>query len=642
MLAPRVRTGLIPAFHTIIGSHPVPDRAQTGRLIRLYWHVRQLGAAELLGSVQRALDTAGVPFTMKVLRSPLAYIRADAAVLYLHRDDFPAAARALAVVHDHMSSHLRKDPPLLTLRLARGLGLAEDPGDGSSFGQRSCRIVASAVWDLYDLEGPEAVADRYRAGHAVAAAYAHLDLDALQPHLAERASFAYDWPAARESLSTTPAKVAEPARPSDGDLLGAARGIGEWICRSARWETSRTRCSWIARAVSGRAGPREEFLPHSTSLSGDLYAGTAGIAIFLAQLGAMTGDDLVITTARGAMAHALRQALHTDLSIGRGVESWPRTMLGLYTGVPGILVAASTVSELVGGAFEPFDAAAVWTSLVDGQPDDIEDDVLSGRAGAILALAGLSARPTQVTPPRALRLATRLAEGLVARIATDGPAGRRRVPEDPAWTGLAHGAAGVSLSLIALGRLTGELRLVELGRAGFAYEDELFDHRVGNWPDFRQSPERSHTPGFAMGWCHGAPGIALTRLAAIRLDPEHRSSYEPSARAGIDAVAASLRQLGGLQDRDATLCHGVAGLVDVLAVGAQTFQDHRLMEAARGATADLARRSASGLRSGVPGGEINPTLMVGSAGMGYQLLRIIDPAVVPSVLIAPWDRRPTP
>jgi hypothetical protein len=36
---------------------------------------------------------------------------------------------------------------LLVKRLAPGVGLAEDPGDGSSFGEHRCRLLAAIVTD---------------------------------------------------------------------------------------------------------------------------------------------------------------------------------------------------------------------------------------------------------------------------------------------------------------------------------------------------------------------------------------------------------------------------------------------------------------------------------------------------------------
>ena len=68
--------------------------------------------------------------------------------------------------------------------------------------------------------------------------------------------------------------------------------------------------------------------------------------------------------------------------------------------------------------------------------------------------------------------------------------------------------------------------------------------------------------------------------------------------------------------------------------------------------ADLRRRAADATRallarhgergnwpSGAPSRGPNPSLLLGEAGIGYWLLRLYDPAAVPSVLL-PGRRRP--
>jgi hypothetical protein len=64
----------------------------------------------------------------------------DPAVLYLARRDYPRAAPLLGELHRDMSPWLRSTLSSLVKRMA-GVGLAEDPGDGSSFGS-----TAAGCW----------------------------------------------------------------------------------------------------------------------------------------------------------------------------------------------------------------------------------------------------------------------------------------------------------------------------------------------------------------------------------------------------------------------------------------------------------------------------------------------------------------
>ena len=99
-----------------------------------------------MASATRLLNAAGFPFQAKVLSDPAAYIRADAGVIYIRRRDFPRVAEIIARVHDSVGQGLHVDVPLFTKQLADGLGIAEDPTDGSSFGEHRCRLVAEALW----------------------------------------------------------------------------------------------------------------------------------------------------------------------------------------------------------------------------------------------------------------------------------------------------------------------------------------------------------------------------------------------------------------------------------------------------------------------------------------------------------------
>ena len=61
------------------------------------------------------------------------------------KDDLPAVAGILSRVYAEVSRYLKPGVPTFTKPLARGLGLAEDPGQGESFGQNRCRLLAEGL-----------------------------------------------------------------------------------------------------------------------------------------------------------------------------------------------------------------------------------------------------------------------------------------------------------------------------------------------------------------------------------------------------------------------------------------------------------------------------------------------------------------
>ncbi len=141
---------LVPGFYFAFGNGAQQDERDTADpLVRLYWHLKSDAAAQYMSVTTSLFNDAGIPFRTKVLSDPGSYVRADAGVLYLEQRWFGPARRLVLDVHQAISTGLRADVPMFTKRLAEGLGLAEDPHDGTSFGQSRCRLAARALWACY-------------------------------------------------------------------------------------------------------------------------------------------------------------------------------------------------------------------------------------------------------------------------------------------------------------------------------------------------------------------------------------------------------------------------------------------------------------------------------------------------------------
>lgn len=139
---------LQPGFYHVFGELPLDDR-NDGRLTRIYFHIDEAGAPLLVNAVTSSLNRFLVPFRMKTLAYRGIYTRADAAVLFFAKRSFPIIARLLARIRGSVRDHLGARTPLMTKRLFDGIGLAEDPANGDSFGTSRCRLIAQAIWDAY-------------------------------------------------------------------------------------------------------------------------------------------------------------------------------------------------------------------------------------------------------------------------------------------------------------------------------------------------------------------------------------------------------------------------------------------------------------------------------------------------------------
>ncbi|MEE8600618.1 T3SS effector HopA1 family protein [Euzebya tangerina] len=139
--------------------------------------------------LQSRTTTDRLAWTLKVGVHEGATSRPDAMVVYV-----PDVA-ALPLIHDladQLARLVRPTSPPFTRVVVPGIGWAEDPGDGHSFGESRCQLVARAVHDLrHSSPGPaarEGAAGPGLTTHSLARRLEQLGLDPAQPHRRTRAS----------------------------------------------------------------------------------------------------------------------------------------------------------------------------------------------------------------------------------------------------------------------------------------------------------------------------------------------------------------------------------------------------------------------------------------------------------------------
>lgn len=409
-------------------------------------------------------------------------------------------------------------------------------------------------------------------------------------------------------------------------LIEAAAAIGRALCASAYWHERR--CNWIGRTANEAADPSMPLTPTAAALGPELYGGTAGVGLFLAQLHARTQDDAFREAALGAV----RQ------SLSRGVDTPPLLARSFYSGSIGIAFAAARIGRLLAEDALVADGLALARRAVATDGDHLLD-VVGGHAGAIAPLLWLASLPGGAEL-QATVLA--LADALAAAAMTGDDVWRwdndlacgAGVGPTP-LCGFAHGASGMGLALIEAGVRFDRDDLVAGGLAAFRYEDHLFDEAQGNWPDLRSrgGDASSHRRSFMVAWCHGAAGIGLARLRALRLLPTQREVLEAGVRRAVRTTDATFSAAPA--EADASPCHGRGGLAETLLYAAEVLGERSL--AARVIdrwSADLSTRvDPASWPCGVASGVNNPSLMLGFAGVGYALLRAAGPGDTPSLLV---------
>lgn len=409
--------------------------------------------------------------------------------------------------------------------------------------------------------------------------------------------------------ASAPAAMEPKAAAGPEQFLAAARAVGDRLEKLAiRGEQS---ASWLSLET---AGERQWVV----ALAGtNLYNGACGIAMFLAHLGAMTGQDRYADLAKAAVA-PLRQQLEK-------LRSAPLP-IGAFDGWGGMIYALAHLGTLWN---EPglVDEAE---SLVEAIPALIEKDeildIIGGSAGCIGGLLALHAcRPSE----RTLGVAVQCGERLLgkAKPMERGIGWLTTIAKAEPFGGFAHGAAGIAWALMELAAASGQDRFRAAAIDAIAYERTLFSPDEGNWRDLRTLGEAdAEGRRFMTAWCYGAPGIGLSRLASL-------AWYDDAdVRSEIDIALATTAAKGFGAGH--CLCHGDVGNLELL-LQASLGEDARVQRADvdRVASGILASIERNGWLCGTPRGVEVPGLMVGIAGIGYEFLRLADPGRVPSVLL---------
>jgi len=622
---PNERRGLSPGFY-MATSGAEEAFGEAPPLLRVYWHLGPQGAAPLTAQLTRRLNERNLPFRFKVLNQPASYTRCDSAVLYLRQSDYELAVDSIVAAHREIAPWMRAGVPAFTKRLACGLGLAEDPSGDESFGLQRCRILAEALLVAND----QATQDRDERLAVVERQFNDAGIALESPYLNPGSTNTYLFPshlAEPREVRPNAAKVVRGNElSSDGPLpLESAHAIARQLGKSALWHDDR--CTWLSPTLKARHAPSGQEGDTSFDLLGaDLYRGTAGVALFLSEVATATADVEIRKTAIAAM----RQSLQSMESVPESAR-W-----GLHSGRIGIAVAAARIGQMMESASFVEASREIVRGLQATAYESTSFDILSGKAGGILGLLTLDAL---LAEPAYLELAGALGDSLVDSAEPCQHGCSWSMPQQPKaqrnLTGYSHGTAGVSHALLELYAATGNQSYRATAQQALAYERAWYSADRKNWPDFRTSEGqprgRRQAYPFQCAWCHGAPGIALSRLRAFELLGDER--YRTEAEAALETTRQGVlnRLESGIGDTG--LCHGLAGNCEILVEGDRILAQRRHGDIVARAIRESIRVHAMddrGPRQIVA--ERGAEMMVGLTGVGYALLRTTLPEV-PSLLV---------
>jgi lantibiotic modifying enzyme len=304
---------------------------------------------------------------------------------------------------------------------------------------------------------------------------------------------------------------------------------------------------------------------------------------------------------------------------------------GGVTGLGSVVYTFATIANLLHDedlTADAHSAAALFSD--DLIAADKALDLIGGSAGAILALLCLY-RKTESAD--ALHRAIKCGEHLLAQP-------RILVGEHRGWVsqgagdkplnGLSHGAAGYAYALASLAATTGREDFADAAAECVALENSRFDSEHNNWPD----PAGDSGPSFRCQWCHGAPGIGLSRIAMGKGGIWNKVRTLDSKLLSTDICNALVGVESAWPNHVDTMCCGTLGNIEFVWEAARALARDDLRELAqRRMLAVIQSAAAAGdYRFDVGNRQFNLGLFRGLAGIGYTCLRQADPAL-PNILI---------
>lgn len=601
---------LDPSFQYLFGEAEA-DAQSDAATVRYYFAARGEYLEALVRWLTSRLDAARVPFQLKYPAQQSDLLRSDAVVLYV-------GARYAALVHRVVAQRARSlrrwtrtVTPLWALELLPGVAFAQDPASDDSFGGSRCRALARGLLNAATSgnESADVVAH-------VREAFVDAGIDWDFPHLEQGDPFGLR--ALRFETAGGRAAPAAATTPESAALEHAAR-IGRHLCANALWHGER--CTWITDDVEDVDGRQVLF---ARTMNGNLYDGTLGVASFLVPLAAATGETIFADVAAAALRHALHHPAADAAS--------------LYEGRLGVVAGGLALAKSLGDAKLVRDYGEEAPRLIAALPEaTTEADLMHGMAGAVLCLLQI-ARDIPQHAAAAIAVARRYGRALCALAQKPGRGWHWPANGAPlGLCGLSHGNAGIAVAFAELERVDSDAAWRDALNATLAYEQYWFLPAQGNWPylfaeDAQSFDDRPQSCG--MAWCHGAPGIALSRLALWRITRD--GAFLESATTALQTIAEDLSRSAPAAGTNDSLCHGPLGNADILLTAAHVLGDARWRDiAARVAREAIARHEAgSAWESGL--GIANGTsdgLMLGVAGTGYFLLHLARQAVpLPALL----------
>lgn len=354
----------------------------------------------------------------------------------------------------------------------------------------------------------------------------------------------------------------------------------------------------------------------------DLTNGNIGVGIFLASAYKYTGDRRYYNTLVEAV-EPIQDVLQHSWSRNEFIN---RFGTGGTSGLGAFIYGFCKLYEYLNDEYF-LDLAHNSFKLIrrDIIDKSIREDVVSGNAGLLLSLI----KYFELTDNnQSLKMARYIKNRIIFKGFENGKFKNWNYQQNKTLLGYSHGSSGILYALSNYLKYEKDKpRLLKLLRSVLVYEEEFYSKEHNNWPDFRGSePDLG-----IVSWCHGAVGIGMSRLRLYDEGVFKKESEKIIKRAYTKMSDNKLHILD-------TLCCGNAGRVDfmielmnrsLLDKYGITYLDEIASHLVRSFDNNTLRYFS---KFDTP--DLNVGFYHGLSGIGYQLLRYLEPKSFNSVLLS--------
>ncbi|MGB3463745.1 MAG: lanthionine synthetase LanC family protein [Cyclobacteriaceae bacterium] len=359
-----------------------------------------------------------------------------------------------------------------------------------------------------------------------------------------------------------------------------------------------------------------------------IYSGTGGIAYFMMELYIVTKEEQYLDIAK----KAIDELWHVH-------ETRDTDYYAFFTGRHGLSYVFLKYHEITGDQSMIDKAVAIsLASEAALKTGNSIDDLINGYAGTIVGLLYVH---EYTKDDRIIPVIEKYTEKLISKASfgSQGVYWDRASTQSRGLCGFSHGTAGIGYAFLQLGYYFDNPAFYFIAEMAFAYENQYFNSEDKNWPDFRKgfydektfeefkkeykdgNKEFFVSSGSMRAWCHGSPGIGLSRVTAVKLIGD---KYLDDLKNAVESTLGSVKMQSEFLSY--TLCHGVGGNSMLLMEAQELLPDEDfrsvMEEAADAAIAQFDRQNFyfPGLSMHKCGG--GTSLFMGDAGIGYFMLAL--------------------